>query len=160
MKNPLHTLVRSFAQTRVGAMVFSKILHHIDNPVMKLTKGRTSVATLLAGLPTISLTTIGRKSGQPRTLPLLAVPDKDNLILIGSNFGGKKNPSWYYNLKANPEATVVLNGRSAQYLARQVQGAERQRCWELATSVYGGYANYEEWADHRDIPVMLLEPIK
>lgn len=159
-KNVIQTAVSKVAQTRTGAAVFAKSMHHLDRPLLRWTNGRFSLSSIFTGLPIINLTTIGRKSGQPRTVPLVGIPDGDNLILIASNFGGRKNPAWYYNLTANPKATVVINGRSSPYVAHQAHGKERDTAWKHATALYGGYKNYERWANHRDIPVMVLERMK
>lgn len=158
--NPLHKTIQRIAQTRMGAALFSKTAHLLDRPIISLTNGRSSAVSLLAGLPVVSLTTIGRKSGKKRTVPLIGIPDGEKVVLIGSNFGGEKNPGWYFNLKANPEAELLINGRSQTYTAHQAHGAERQRYWELATKIYLGYTKYEKWADHRNIPVMVLTPTK
>jgi F420H(2)-dependent quinone reductase len=80
--------------------------------------------------------------------------------LIGSNFGQKNNPGWYYNLKANPECEVQFRGRSEKYLARETVGEEREKYWQLAVSYYRGYEIYKTRAAHRQIPVMILEPAK
>jgi deazaflavin-dependent oxidoreductase (nitroreductase family) len=78
-------------------------LHHLDRPVLRLSRGRYSLTRLLAGLPVVTVTTIGAKSGQPRSLPLVALPDGEHVILIASNYGQKHHPAWYYNLRAHPE---------------------------------------------------------
>ncbi|MEM7333389.1 MAG: nitroreductase family deazaflavin-dependent oxidoreductase [Chloroflexota bacterium] len=158
-QNPIHKMIRTIAKTKAGSKLFSMMLHYFDRPVLKWTNGRYSVASLLAGLPIINLTTIGRKSGQPRTMPLIGIPDGDNLIVIGSNWGGKAHPAWTYNLLANPEATVLVNGRSQKMMAHLTQGAEREAAWDKAVDVYLGYQNYEKWADHRNIRVMVLAPV-
>lgn len=159
--NPIYAAVRRAAQTRLGAALLAKVMHLVDKPLLRWSSGRTSAAALFTGLPIVLLTTTGRKSRKPRTVPLVGIPAEDNkIILIGSNFGGEKNPAWYYNLKANPEAMLVVDGRSQRYTAHQAQDAERQRYWELAAQVYPGYRNYEKWAAHRDIPVMVLTPVR
>jgi deazaflavin-dependent oxidoreductase (nitroreductase family) len=126
---------------------------------MKITSGKHTV-TEMVGLPVIQLTTIGAKSGEPRTMPLVSLCDGEKIALIASNFGGKNNPGWYYNLKARPRCTVEVNGRAAEYIARQATGAEREKYWELAVSYYVGYEKYKIRAAHRQIPVMVLEPVK
>lgn len=158
--NPLHAAVRRLARTRPGAAILAKVMHLVDRPILRWSNGRTSAAAFFTGLPIVSLTTTGRKSGQPRTVPLVGLPaDDGKIILIGSNFGGQKNPAWYYNLKSNPEATLTIDGRSQRYFAHQAQNGERQKYWTLATQQYLGYKNYEKWANHRDIPVMVLTPV-
>jgi deazaflavin-dependent oxidoreductase (nitroreductase family) len=135
------------------------VLYRLDGIVLRLTNEKHTV-TELVGLPIIQLTTMGAKSGQPRTMPLVCLFDGERVALIGSNFGRKPNPGWYYNLKANPACTVQYNGRTGQYIARQAEGEERERYWQMAVSYYGGYALYKKRASHRVIPVMVLEPVK
>ena len=99
-----------------------------------------------------------RKSGQPRQVPLLVGVDGDRLILFATNFGGEKNPAWYYNLTAHPAVTVTYKNRSAPYTARPASAAEKEHYWPLADAMYPGYANYRQRASHRDIPVVVLTP--
>jgi F420H(2)-dependent quinone reductase len=81
-------------------------------------------------------------------------------VLIASNFGQARNPSWYYNLKANPKCQVEWKGISREYIVRESQGEERERYWNSAVSYYKGYELYRIRAAHRCIPVMILEPSK
>lgn len=135
--------------------VLAKVLHRADRFMLSLTHGRTNF-TRLVGLPIIELTATGARTGQPRTMPLVSLPDGDRIILIASNFGKKHHPGWYYNLKAHPECIVRHAGHSRSYLAHEAQGAERERCFQLAISYYGGYEKYKERAAPRQIPVMVL----
>ncbi len=139
--------------------ILARILHHADGAVFKISGGRHSVAEIV-GLPIIQLTTIGAKSGQPRTIPLVGLFHGERIALIGSNFGQKHNPGWYYNLVANPTCEVVKGGRFLRFTAREVFGDEREAYWQMALSYYTGYQKYKERASHRHIPVMLLEPVK
>ncbi len=101
---------------------------------------------MLAGLPVVMVTTIGAKSGQPRSLPLVAIPDGENVILIASNFGQKHHPAWYYNLRAHPEVQLTYEGQTVAYTARETTGEERERCWQRAVDLYSGYPLYERRA--------------
>ncbi len=134
-------------------------LHRLDAIMFKLSNGRHTV-TEIVGLPIIQLTTIGAKSGQPRTMPLVSLFDGEKIALIGSNFGRQHNPGWYYNLKKNPLCTAQVNGREQRYLAREVEGEEYEKYWQMAVSYYKGYDLYKVRAAHRHIPVMILEPAK
>src|SRR5512143_1195888 len=117
----LHTITR----TKIGSWFFARTLHHLDRPVLRLSHGRYSLTSVLAGLPVVAVTTIGAKSGQPRTLPLVAIPDGENVILIASNFGQQQHPAWYYNLQAHPEVRLTYEGKTVTYLARETDGDER-----------------------------------
>jgi deazaflavin-dependent oxidoreductase (nitroreductase family) len=134
-------------------------LHRMDAVMLKLSHGRHTV-TEIVGLPIIQITTIGAKSGEPRTMPLVSLFDGEKIALIGSNFGRQHNPGWYYNLKANPQCTVQVNGREQKFIARQTEGEEREKYWQMAVSYYKGYDLYKVRAAHRQIPVIILEPVK
>jgi F420H(2)-dependent quinone reductase len=138
---------------------FAIVLHRLDGLVLRLT-GEKHTITGIVGLPIIQLTTIGARTGQPRTMPLVSLADGEKIALIGSNFGRKANPGWYYNLKANPACSVHLKGKISQYIAREAQGEEREKYWNMALSYYRGYDLYKKRAAHRVIPVMVLEPVK
>lgn len=130
----------------------------VDRFAARLTGGRFTATSFFFGLPVIVLTTIGAKSGQPRQAMLIAGVDGDRLILFATNFGGEKNPAWYYNLTANPNVTVTYRNQSAPYTARPATAAEKERYWPLADAMYPGYANYRQRASHREIPVVVLMP--
>jgi len=147
-----------FASTRLAARLFSVTFHHLDRPVIQLSKGRTSVTSLVTGLPVVTLTTIGAKSGQPRSVPLIGIPDGEKIILIASNWGQKHHPGWYFNLRANPKATILRSGKTRQYVAREIDGAEYDACWDLAVSLYIGYAAYKTRTGGRKIPILVLDP--
>ena len=136
---------------------FARKIHRIDGMLLKLTRGKYTVSEM-AGWPIVQITTIGAKTGQPHTLPLVAVFDGEKIVLIASSFGRQHNPGWYYNLKAFPECDIQFKGRSRKYMARETAGAEREKYWQLAVSYYKGYDLYAIRAAHRQIPVMVLEP--
>ena len=134
----------------------ARVLHHADNFALRLSRGRWTFASLV-GLPIIQLTSIGAKSGQLRTVPLVGLKDGEKIALIGSNFGGSNHPGWVYNLKANSECIVKKNGKVGTYLAREADEGENQYYYDMAVSYYIGYAAYKRRAKNRNIPVMVLE---
>jgi deazaflavin-dependent oxidoreductase (nitroreductase family) len=144
----------------VFAAFWPVIQHRLDARIYKITKGRYSLTEILGGVSIIQLTTIGAKTGQMRTLPLVSMFDDEKIVLIGSNFGQKHNPGWYYNLKSHSECDVQSNGRKNKYIARETIGEEREKFWNMAVSYYKGYELYRIRAAHRQIPVMVLEPVK
>jgi deazaflavin-dependent oxidoreductase (nitroreductase family) len=109
------------------------------------------------GVPVLLLTTIGRKSGQPRTAPLLFIEDSGNVIVVGSQGGLPKDPLWYKNLKANPECKVQIKRRKMTMKARTASPEERERLWPRLVAHYEDFASYETWTD-RVIPIVILEP--
>ena len=84
--------------------------------MFRLSRGRTTFSALTSGLPIVMLTTTGARTGQRRTLPVLALPDVDHLLLIASNYGRPSNPGWYYNLRAQPIVTIIWKGSSVEML--------------------------------------------
>ena len=136
---------------------FAPIIHRVDKAVLKLTKGNYTISEF-AGWNIIQLKTIGAKTKKPRTLPLLALFDDKKIALIASSFGREHNPGWYYNLKANRHCQVLFKGKTEDYVAREAEGEEHEKYFQMAVSQYGGYQKYKERAAHRHIPVMVLEP--
>jgi deazaflavin-dependent oxidoreductase (nitroreductase family) len=156
--NAVQRLLHRLLMLRPVTAVLVRFLHHADNFLLKLTRGKHTV-TKIVGLPIIQLTTIGAKTGTPRTSPLVGLFDGERIALIGSNFGQKHSPGWYYNLKANPKCSVLIKGDSVEYIGHEVFGEEYQKYWEMAVSWYAGYEKYKQRASHRHIPVMVLEPM-
>jgi len=159
----LNSAIQSLASSRPGAWFFAPSLHHLDAVYLRLSRGRTTLSGLLAGVPTVVMTTTGAKSGQPRTLPLLCVHDMqhpDVFALVATNWGQRHYPAWYFNLKANPHATCSINGRSASYTAHEAIGEEYDRFWKQATYIYPGYLRYKQRITARHIPIMVMEPVR
>ena len=149
-------LLHRFFMLRSVTAFFAPWIHNVDKAVLKLTKGKYTASGIL-GWDIIQLTTIGAKTNQPRTMPLVALFDREKIALIASSLGREHNPAWYYNLKKNPECDVQWKGRSSKYIAREVEGNEYEKYWQLALSYYAGYEKYKERAG-RKIPVIVLEP--
>jgi deazaflavin-dependent oxidoreductase (nitroreductase family) len=110
------------------------------------------------GIPVLLLTTIGRKSGQPRTLPLLFIEEGDRVIIVASKGGLPSEPLWYKNLVANPECDVQIKRRKMKMSARTASPDEREALWPKLVAHYPDFASYATWTD-RIIPVVILEPI-
>jgi deazaflavin-dependent oxidoreductase (nitroreductase family) len=155
--NALQKLLHRFVMISQVTAFFAPRIYRIDKALFELTKGKHSLAEIL-GWPIIEITTIGAKTGQPHTMPLVGIIDNEKIALIASSFGREHNPGWYYNLKAHPECEVLFNGRTGKYIAREMEGDEYVYYWQMAVSYYAGYEKYKERAAHRHIPVMLLEP--
>jgi len=107
------------------------------------------------GAPVLLLTTIGARSGEPRTSPMMYLPEGDRIIVFASNEGKDSHPSWYYNLRANPSATVELGTENFPVTATEVTGAEHDRLYDIQAERYPGFAGYRERTD-RVIPVIEL----
>jgi deazaflavin-dependent oxidoreductase (nitroreductase family) len=152
------SLIIALTATRPGRWLFAKLAHRLDRFVVHSSQGKHTLAELLTGLPVAMLTTTGAKSGLPRSVPVMVIFDGDLPALISSNWGQSKHPGWYYNLLANPRAELQLNSHKQGYLAREVQGEEREKFWALAVSRYPGYETYKQRARPRQIAVWVLEP--
>lgn len=151
--------MRLLAVTWPMAWLFARVLHHLDGPVLRISRGRRSLTSALTGMPVVELTAVGARSREPRTLPIIGVPDGDRLVLVASNYGQQRNPGWYHNLKANPRCSVVFRGQRYEMEAYEAEGEERERLWELDVSVYPPRNHYARRAGDRRIPVMVLQPV-
>ncbi|AYE96134.1 nitroreductase family deazaflavin-dependent oxidoreductase [Mycobacterium paragordonae] len=152
-----HRAMRRLAATKVGRTLFRPTAHRLDQVLSKLTAGKYSFAGVAAGLPSVILTTTGAKSGQPRTVALLGIPHPDGVAVVAANYGDEKHPGWYYNLKANPAATVVIEGDKWTATARLANPDERQAIWSRGVAIYPGLAKEQEWAGDRRIEAFILE---
>jgi len=157
--NRAQKALQAVASSRPGAWFFSRTAPTLDTWVDRLSRGRTSLSMLLAGLPVLHVTTTGRKSGRRRTTHLIAVPLGNTLALIGSNFGQPATPAWVLNLEADPRATATYRGRSVEVVARKAGEAEFDEALRNAAPLYGGYARYRERiGDSRRLRIFVLEP--
>jgi len=124
---------------------------------MRVSGGRLKT-TITA--PTVLLKHTGAKSGKRRETPLAYFTDDDEVVLIASKGGADHHPAWYHNVHANPEVELWSGGGGGRYRARQVEGDERQRLWEMATTYYPGFDRYQRRADNRTIPVIVCSPLE
>lgn len=147
------------ASSRPGAWVMARLLHRLDSAALRLSGGRWLLSAWAAGLPVALLTTTGRRSGEPRTAPVLAVPDGARYILVASNWGQRRHPAWYYNLLAEPACLLTVDGEARPMRARLTSGDERARCWQRAVAAYPGFPAYARRAG-REIGVFVAESDK
>ncbi|GAB3862720.1 nitroreductase/quinone reductase family protein [Nocardioides maradonensis] len=145
---------------RIGAISWMpRLLPQIvrtDRLLQRATGGRVTILDI-AGLPNLVLTTTGRRSGLPRSTPLLCVPDGHRILIAGSNFGGPGEPLWVKNIEARPEVTVRFRGRTADFVARRLVADERSAAWRTMVATWPNFARYELRAD-REIKVFELLP--
>ncbi|HEX3518235.1 MAG TPA: nitroreductase family deazaflavin-dependent oxidoreductase [Solirubrobacteraceae bacterium] len=132
-----------------------RALGKLNVPVYRLTRGR--LFGKIGRAPVLLLTSIGRRSGQPRTAPVLYLADGERVVVVGSNAGNERAPAWSYNLKANPDAEVQIGGEIRSIRARVAEGEERAELWRKMNEQYAGFDDYEERTS-RDIAVFVLEP--
>jgi deazaflavin-dependent oxidoreductase (nitroreductase family) len=155
--NALHRAVQAFASTRVGAWTFAQSLPALDRATDRLTAGRVSLPWSLAGLPTLVLTSTGRRSGRPRETYLIAVPLDDTLALLGTNFGQANTPAWVFNLEAEPRARLTHGDRTRDVVARPATDDERLQVMANSVGVYRGYSKYQQRIRGRRVRIFVLD---
>jgi deazaflavin-dependent oxidoreductase (nitroreductase family) len=108
------------------------------------------------GSKILLLTTKGRKTGEPRTTPLIYENDGDRYVIVASKGGAPQHPGWYRNLAKDPEVEVQVMDEVFPARAHTAQGDERERLWRLAAQQWPDYDSYQKRTD-REIPVVVLE---
>lgn len=119
----------------------------------------SSVAGGTGVLPTLLLTTKGRKSGDPRSLPLIYGEADGAYVIIASKGGMPSHPLWFLNLQAEPECDLMVGAKAVRARARVAEGAERETLWRRMAEIYPPYDAYQTSAGDRTIPVVVLDPI-
>ena len=108
------------------------------------------------GAKTLLLTTRGRKTGEPRTAPLIYESSPNGYVIVASNGGAQKHPGWYRNLLRDPHVEVQVEGDVFPAQARTATGEERAELWRLAAQQWPPYDDYQTRTG-REIPVVVLE---
>jgi deazaflavin-dependent oxidoreductase (nitroreductase family) len=110
------------------------------------------------GMPVVVLTTTGRKTGKRRETVLTSpVQDGDTVVLVASYGGDDRHPTWYLNLRDDPDVELELRGTTRAYRARTASPEEKAELWPRVVAAHKGYAGYQTKTD-RDIPLVILEP--
>lgn len=112
-----------------------------------------------AQVPTLLLTTRGRKTGEPRIMPLIYGKVDEGYVIVASKGGAPQHPDWYFNLQAHPEVDVQVAKDKFKATAETTTGAQREKLWNVMLPVWPPYADYQKKTD-REIPVVLLRPRK
>ena len=110
------------------------------------------------GAPMILVHHTGAKTGTERVVPLMHQPLDSGWAIFASKAGAPTHPHWYLNLVANPETTVEVGSDTVEMVARVAEGDERETIWERQKREWPQFAGYEETAEGREIPVIVLEP--
>jgi deazaflavin-dependent oxidoreductase (nitroreductase family) len=134
-----------------------KTMNAAHRAMLKLTGNRLGAS--FGGMPSLELTTIGRKSGKPRSVMLTSpLQEGRSYVVVASRGGDDIHPAWFLNLRDNPDVQVRLVGQAPQRMrARVATAEERARMWPLIAGKYRNYAGYQRRTD-REIPLVLLEP--
>ena len=133
-----------------------KAMNAIHRGLLKVSGGKAGWR--MSDMPVLELTTIGRKSGQPRSVMLTSpVQEGATLVVVASRGGDDNHPAWFLNLRANPEVEVAYQGGAARPMrARVADAEERGRLWPLVVADHKNYAGYQT-KTKREIPLVLLE---
>lgn len=128
----------------------------LNVPIYRATGGRLMGKVNRA--PVLLLTTTGRKSGVPRTAPVVYLADGEKLVVINTNAGSERIPAWSLNLAANPEAEVEVGRKRIPVRARVAEREERADLWHKHNEQYAGFDDYDAKLD-REPAVIVLEPV-
>jgi deazaflavin-dependent oxidoreductase (nitroreductase family) len=148
----------AFAQTRPGRWLAIHLAPPLDRALHRATGGRLGA---FPGARVALLTAPGRRSGEPRTTPLLYFTEGDDVILIASSYGREKHPAWYFNAVAAEAVDLRVGARGGEHRVAEVADpAERARLLARAAGIFSGYPGYQERAGAagRTIPVLRLTP--
>jgi F420H(2)-dependent quinone reductase len=141
----------------LGGATGLRLTGKLHVPVYRATGGR--VGGKVGRAPVLLLTTTGRKSGEPRTTPVLYLDVEGKLVLIDTNAGNAKIPAWSWNLKACPDAAVELGRKREAVQARIATGDERAELWRKSNEQYSGFDEYlEKLGPDREVSLFVLEP--
>lgn len=132
------------------------LITRVHRALYRATGGR--VGAKLFGIRVLLLTSVGRRSGLPRVSPLLYVPDEKGFVVIASNAGDERDPAWWLNLRARPEATVQAGRERCAVRAREASPEEDAQLWPRLVASYRFYARYRARAKRR-IPIVILERV-
>ena len=134
----------------------TKTMNIVHRAALRVTGGR--VGTKVFGMPAVELHTIGRKSGQRRSVMLTApIQEPDRVVLVASKGGDDRHPDWYRNLVDHPDVELTQGGVTTPMRARTAEAAEKADLWPQIVAAYKGYAGYQRRTD-RVIPVVICEP--
>jgi deazaflavin-dependent oxidoreductase (nitroreductase family) len=129
----------------------------LDRLVYRLRGGRHGIGP--HGLPFMLLTTVGRKSGRPRSTPVLYLQEGPSYVIVGSNYGRRTHPAWTHNLLSIPEATVQVGDRSEKVLARRATAEEFAEYWPRLLDIWPGWHTYRRMTE-REFRMFVLDPAR
>jgi deazaflavin-dependent oxidoreductase (nitroreductase family) len=155
--NPLQRWVRNPTAYRLLILNGHQVVEWLEAVLRFLTSGRLG-ALDLAGLPNVRITISGRKTGLARSATVQYVPFRDGLLLVGSNWGRARHPSWSANLKAAQRVTVRRRGHRFVATVQLLAGAERDEAWDDALAFWPNYRLAQEYAGRRRFRLFLLTP--
>lgn len=157
LQSVLTPVARRLASAPWFARIGPKVVPPVDRVLNRLSGGRVMLPAIV--LPSMVLTTTGRRTGLPRETPLICLPEADgSFVVVGSNFGRDHHPAWTANLLDEPKAVVRYQGRRIPVTGRLLEDAERTEVWPRLVRVWSVYDTYVERADRRQLRVFRLTP--
>lgn len=140
--------------------VLARNITAVHEALFRATDGR--VGGRIVGMEALILGTTGRRSGKPRstmlTAPLVDDDGSGRVVLVASYGGDDRDPTWFLNLRANPDVTITMRGSTSAYRARVATPAEKSALWPSVVAAYKGYAGYQDRTE-RDIPLVICERV-
>ena len=124
--------------------------------LIKISKGR--IGSQLGTQTILILNTVGRKSGQRRSIPIAYFFHEGKYLIVESNWGKDNDADWYFNLQKQPQASIEVKGRAIKVKASFVEGEEYTRLWEYVTKKHPPYLEYQKMTK-RKIPIAIFEPM-
>jgi F420H(2)-dependent quinone reductase len=128
----------------------------INSLLIRLSRGR--LGNRLGTQTILVLHTVGRKSGQERTIPIAYFDYAGQYLIVASNWGRDKQADWYLNLKKDPHAKLEIKGQLLAVTAREAQDEEYNRLWKFVTARHPPYLDYQKMTT-RHIPIMVFERV-
>jgi len=134
-----------------------KTMNNVHRGILKLSGGR--LGWQASKMPVLELTTVGRKSGEPRSVMLTSpLIEGDNVVIVASRGGDDTHPAWYLNLRDHPDVEVAMKGGPRTSMTASIASAEeRARMWPIIAEKHTNYAGYQRKTD-REIPLVVLAP--
>ena len=143
---------RTATVARITEDAQADVARYLANP-----DGWSTGAGSPSGLPTLLLTTIGRKSGEQRTTPLVFLKDGEEMVVVGSLAGYDRHPAWYLNIKANPQCWAQLDRRKMTVAHRDASEEQRKALWPRLDKVFPAWGFFQKQTD-RPFPIVILTP--
>ncbi len=150
-------LVNKFSATRIGSWLVKHLASRLDPPIFKASGGRFT-STGKPTLPMLALTTVGRRSGENRTVQLAYHPDGNDYLIVASAMGQKRHPAWRYNLEASGSAEILVREGVVEVTARLLNHEEAAEAWPYLMRTIPQMAVYRRRTD-REIRVFRLSPV-
>ena len=143
----------SKTEEKIGSVAV-QLMSKVNTFIYRASGGRFG-AKFTHGAPVFLLVTTGRKSGEPRTAPLIYIEDGDDYLVVASKGGMSHHPAWYLNLEANPECSIEIGKNKLPMTATRISDDEKKALWSKICEVYPDYEDYQARTE-RNIPVVRL----